>query len=321
MASADQIRSSITEQIVRALEGGSTPPWRRPWRSHTNAGRAANFVSRRAYTGINILLLDLHAMNHKFLSRWFGTFEQWKAVGGKVRKRPDNVPPGEWGCQIVFYRPIFKKVVDRQSGEEKEKEFRLLRTFTVFNADQVEGEAVEPFRVTEEPDDIFPNFEPAERLIAATEADIRHGGDRAVYHRPTPDGEWPRHTSGDFIEVPHRRHFDTPGSYYETVLHELAHWSEVRSGWDHRTEGYAAGELVAELAACFVASELHIPHGEAVENHTAYLRSWLDAMKADPSFIFRASSQASKVCDFLHSFAFHSMPSEDIAAIEVEAAS
>ena len=62
------------------------------------------------------------------------------------------------------------------------------------------------------------------------------------------------------------------------------------------------GELIAEMASCFLAAELNIPNGEPLDNHAAYLKSWLADMKDDPNYIFRASRQASKVCDFLLSF-------------------
>ena len=61
------------------------------------------------------------------------------------------------------------------------------------------------------------------------------------------------------------------------------------------------GELIAEMASCFVSSELGIPAID-LGNHAAYLANWLAAMKADPSFIFRASTQASKTADYLMSF-------------------
>jgi antirestriction protein ArdC len=62
------------------------------------------------------------------------------------------------------------------------------------------------------------------------------------------------------------------------------------------------GELIAEMGACYLATELGIPNDETLENHAAYLKSWLSSMRNDPNFIFRASRQASKVCDFLLSF-------------------
>jgi len=44
------------------------------------------------------------------------------------------------------------------------------------------------------------------------------------------------------------------------------------------------------------------PNGESLENHAAYLKSWLDGMKGDSSFIFKASSMAAKSTDYLLSF-------------------
>ena len=138
--------------------------------------------------------------------------------------------------------------------------------------------------------------------MLASGADIRYGGDRAFYRRPTPAGAFPNHREGDFIVLPPRATFDPPGSFYETAVHELAHWSEVRTGWDHDKEGYALGELAAEIGSCYVSAELGIPQGEGLGNHAAYLRSWLDALKNDRNYIFRASKQASKVTDFLLGF-------------------
>ena len=62
------------------------------------------------------------------------------------------------------------------------------------------------------------------------------------------------------------------------------------------------GELIAEMASCFLATELGVPNSEAIENHAAYVKNWLQAMKDDANYIFKASRQASKVCDFLLSF-------------------
>lgn len=38
MATQQQIREQITQQIITALETGSVPPWRHPWRLGLNAG-------------------------------------------------------------------------------------------------------------------------------------------------------------------------------------------------------------------------------------------------------------------------------------------
>ena len=292
------IRSQITEQLVQAIEGGVLP-WRRPWRRSPNSGRAANVVSKKPYNGINPLLLELHRLEHDLGSRWYATYQQWEQLGCQVRKRPDHVEQGRWCCRIVFYRPVDKTVVDEGTGEERQDRFYLMRTWTVFNADQVEG-ADEWQTGDDDTGVVMPDFQPADELIEATGADIRHHGDRAFYKRPI--GPWPHHSDGDYIVVPPRHRFEPVGSYYETLLHELGHWSEVRLGWDNQKAGYAMGELVAEMAASFLATELGVPQAESLENHAAYLQSWLKEMKDDPAFIFKASTQASKVADYLLGF-------------------
>ncbi len=186
-----------------------------------------------------------------------------------------------------------------------------MRTWTVFNAEQVDG--VEHLQVTGDSDATeFPDFAPADELIAATAADIRFGGDHAFYRRPMPEGSYPQHVDGDFVVLPNRGKFDVPGAFYETAFHELAHWSEVRLGWDHRKHGRSMGELVAELSSCYLSQELRIPGGERLDNHARYVASWLKEMRGDPSFIFKASTQASKVTDYLLSFVKKEEPAEAV---------
>jgi antirestriction protein ArdC len=305
MPSQTQIRQQVTQQIISALESDLLP-WRRPWRATgSQPGRHSNVTSRKAYQGVNPLLLELHALHLGLLSRWWGTFAQWHDLGCRIRKRPQNVEDGHWGAKVVFWKPISKTVVtDDQTTEEDEECFFVLKTFTVFSADQIEGDVAEQYQVHEDEGQPHaqPDFQPAEELIAATQADIRFGGDKAYYRRPTPDGSYPNHKEGDFIVLPPRASFSTAGEFYETAVHELAHFSEVRTGWDHDKEGYALGELAAEIASCYVTAELGIPQGEGLGNHAAYLKNWLEALKGDRNYIFKASKQASKATDFLLGF-------------------
>lgn len=303
MPSQKQIREEITKRIVEALEKG-VRPWRRPWKTSPNAGRPTNAVSRRLYSGINPLLLHLHSLRFGLQSKWWGTFHQWSDMGCMVKRRPADVEPGHWGCSVVLAKPVTKMALKDGAGEEEEHQFFMLRYFTVFSADQVEGRAAERLQVKDEPvtGDATPDFAPAEELISATGAEIRHMGVQAFYSRPVPEGSWPHHDHGDFICVPPKVRYNPLGAYYSTVFHELSHWSEVRTGWDHAKQGYAMGELVAEMASSFLATELGVPQAESLENHAAYVQSWLKAMQSDPAYIFKASTQASKACDYLLSF-------------------
>ena len=115
MPTQAELRKQITDQIVAALEQG-VMPWRRPWSTSTNSGRPANVLTKRQYTGINPLLLELHAHRYGFRSRWWGTFNQWREMGCTVQKRPAAVGPGEWGCHVILYKPVKKTTLDPISG-------------------------------------------------------------------------------------------------------------------------------------------------------------------------------------------------------------
>lgn len=299
MSNQHEIREQVTAKIVAALEKDLLP-WRPMWGGGSN-GQHANALTKKAYRGVNPLLLQLHAAEHGFQSNWWATFNQWKQMGCYVNRRPDHVPPGQWGATLAVYIPITRQVEEPEDGDDDEEEtIWILKKFTVFNAEQACGPAAEQYQVVETPD-TKPDFEPAETLIQASGAEIHFGGDRAFYRLPTPKGSWPDHTDGDFIQVPPKSCF-IGGACYTTMLHELAHWSEVRVGWDREKGGYPLGELVAEIASCYLAAELGVPNSEPLENHAAYLKSWLEAMKNDANYIFKASRQASKVCDFLLGF-------------------
>jgi len=294
------LRREITNQIAAALESNLLP-WRRPWRSSKNAGRPTSVATGRPYAGINPLLCELHNSRFGFHSKLWGTFQQWKLLGGEVKRRPSDVEPGQWGCKIILYKPVTKRTIDQITGDEDENRYLVLKSFSIFNLDQVDGEHLDRFRVSKDipPKIEMPRFDEAEKLIEASGADVRHEGDQAFYTLPV--GSWPNHSDGDFIVLPDRGWFDSPESFYETAFHELAHWSEVRLGWEQDSRNYALCELVAEMSSCFVAAELGIPMGH-LTNHAAYLQHWLAAMKEDANFIFRASTLASKTTDFLVSF-------------------
>ena len=296
MANNSQIRTEITNRIVTALESGDLPPWRQPWNNDKNAGFPKNIVSRRSYSGVNPLLLTVASDRHEFQSRWWATFKQWDELGGKVMRRPSHVRKGEWGTKIVFCSPVSKKKTNGD-GEEVEDQFWMLKTYCVFNVDQVEGDHLDHLRVGHEADtrNDINMFDEADAAIAATEADIRYGGNRAFYS-----------PAGDYIQMPHRHQFSVP-EYYETLCHELVHWTEHESrlNWDRAQQGehaYALGELIAEIGACYLCAELGVPTGDRLDNHASYLKSWLSVMKQDAGFIFRATRQASKATDYVLSF-------------------
>jgi antirestriction protein ArdC len=300
MPSQNDIRQQITDQIVEALEKGGTPPWRRPWGLGSNGGSPCNVQSRRPYRGLNPLLLSLHADRHGLNSKWYGTFRQWKGLGGTVMRRPAHVPEGEWACRIVYWSPVVKTVANDQ-GEEEPDRFYCLRLYSVFSIDQVEGSHLDHLRASQadNTDPLTANYRPADEALEAAiggmGVGLRCGGGRAFY---SPER--------DAITLPPRASFESLNEYFATAFHECVHATEHpdRLDWSRKDKdnSYALGELIAELGGVFVCRELDVPASDDLTNHAAYLASWLRGMRGDPRFIFQASAQASKAASFILSF-------------------
>ena len=96
MPTQHQIRESIVSTIVEHLKAGKVEPWRCPWSLDRNTGAPANVVSKKNYRGINPLLLMVASMRHGFQSRHWGTWKQWKAMGGSSKHRPGSAALTGW---------------------------------------------------------------------------------------------------------------------------------------------------------------------------------------------------------------------------------
>ncbi len=285
---ASELYQQVTNQIITQLEKG-VAPWKRPWAT-IGSGFPKNAASSRSYRGMNVLLLWSAAEAKGYDSSLWGTFRQWKALGGFVNR-------GEHGTKIVYWNVVIKDHLDRDSGEHVEEKVFFAREYTVFNLTQCSGMALDRFRVVR-PLGNFVDFGPAEEAITSTGADVRHGGN-AAYYRP----------DGDYIQLPIKEAFASSASYYSTALHELAHWTGHANRLNRLDKlarfgdkSYAAEELVAELGAAFLTASLGIPNGRTLEDATTYLGNWLSILKADSRAIFTAASAASAAADLILSF-------------------
>jgi antirestriction protein ArdC len=266
-----------------------------------------NVVSERCSSGVNVLLLQLVAQARGYQSKFWATFNQWQSLGCHVMKRPDHIPAGQYGTRCILFKPITKSKQNRD-GEEEEEKFLLLREFVLFNAEQVTGPGIEAYLARPRPGGGFVDYQPAEDVIAATGADIRHGGNKAVYR-----------IEEDHIQLPPKKAFSQAHEYYGTVLHELTHWTGHQSRLARLaklarfgSEAYAVEELVAEMGAAFLCAELGIPQADDLSNVTAYLASWLNVLERDHNAIFTASSAASRAVDYILGF---SRATEDAEAV------
>lgn len=264
----------VTDRIVGALERG-VAPWACPWKKDVNGDvwRPRNGRSGRRYQGLNVLMLGYEAWAKDYPDgRWY-TFKQAKQLGGYVRK-------GEKAAPITFWKFIKKPPVEGED-ESSVRTIPILRRYSVFNRSQVNWPQEQETRPPEPQDE--PTHDAAS-LVAATGADVRHGGNRAFY-RP----------GSDFIRLPEHGQFNSDGDYWSTLLHELSHWTGHEDRCARTLNGrfgsqaYAAEELVAELGAAFLCHETGI---QAQLQHPEYIGHWIKTLKNDNRAVFTAARLA-----------------------------
>lgn len=283
------IYSRVTQTIVAQLEQG-VRPWMKPWSGEHAAGRVARplRVNGTPYKGINVLMLWEAAEVHGFaFSRWC-TYRQATELGGQVRG-------GSKGSLVVYADRLSCTEVG-EDGEENERDRYFMKGYTVFNIEQVDGLPAHYYDAPASPPlDPVERIAQADAFFANTGAEIRHGGDRA-YYAPTPD----------FVQMPRFEAFRDAESYAATLAHELTHWTKHKTRLNRDfgrkqfgDEGYAREELVAEIGAAFLCSDLAITP-EVRDDHAAYLDHWLKVLKEDKRAIFQAAAHAQRAADYLH---------------------
>jgi antirestriction protein ArdC len=279
------IHVAITEQVITALEAG-TQPWVCPWKESDGDMAPANLSTRRPYRGVNVLLLNLQTVMHGYISNHWLTYQQSRSLGAQVRK-------GESGTQVIFYK-MHQLGAPRGSNPDTDvgqQVIPLLRTFTVFNASQIDGLPPALLEQDIEPCGFWDAGGTADGILRESNATIKHGGSRAFY-APTDD----------FIQLPPQAAFDNATDYYSTALHELTHWTGHPHrcnrilGHRHGIDAYAFEELVAEMGAAFLTNHCRLP-GKL--QHASYIASWLHALRNDQRLIFAAAAQAQKAADYL----------------------
>lgn len=284
--------SRITSRIVAELEQGARP-WLKPWSggdlAASNGCRPLR-ATGEPYRGINVILLWLEAGAMGYTSPSWMTYRQAQALGAQVRK-------GEHGATVVYYGTTSKTEQDGESGDDRERDIRFLKTYTVFNVAQIEG-LPDRFHVQPEPAPEVERIETAEAFFARIPAMVNHGGDRA-YYAPGPDR----------IQLPPFAAFHDAHGYYTTRGHETVHWTSHKSRLDRSfgrekwgDEGYAREELVAELGAAFLAADLGLSL-EPRPDHASYIASWIKVLQNDNRALFQAAAHAERAVAYLHQLA------------------
>ncbi len=288
---AKDYRRKLADEFLHVLEERPLE-WKKSWMG--GGFLPSNARTGKRYRGINRFRLALVADARGYDDPRWATFNQIKERGWKLHDAKGQ------GVGVEYWLPYDKEEKRtiswdefRMAGEPFGNRYVLrVRYSTVFNAKLIDGipKLPEPEVHDVEPDELVDRL--SENMGVEIEND---GGDRAFYR-----------LSEDKIHLPLPETFLSDYAYASTALHELAH----STGAPHRlnrdmggtfgTPEYAYEELVAEISSCFMSVNLNAEQDERhVENHKAYVQSWIQVIRDDPEALARAIRQAEQTASYM----------------------
>lgn len=316
--SPDELYETITEQILKLMESGKELPWQKPWNSKRNFPHSlpTNFVSKKAYRGINRLLLMFTRIVKNdegkkvrvlggFDHPYYLTTKQIDKLGGRIKE-------GAVGQYAFYFNVLYSYAQDdpeldysttdknkfiawaeqnwnQISIDEIEgktpKEFAennvypLLRYYNIFNGSDIEGIDFGELPAPKE-------LPESERLKAGelivenypNPPEIEFGGDQPAYY-----------PKQDKIKMTEFKQFKDAQKYYSVFFHELSHSTghssrldrgndtRVRDGSDEDKKAYKFEELIAEMSAAFLCAEAGILF-HTRDMTAAYLKGYKEAL-------------------------------------------
>ncbi|TXJ29024.1 MAG: DUF1738 domain-containing protein [Chitinophagaceae bacterium] len=282
----------VTGYVIEALQKGHVP-WQRKWSvTGSLAGLPRNAITHRPYRGWNMFLLNYVTYCQGYNSPYFLTFKQAAAAGGYIRR-------GETGTPIIYWAVVDNKKDppgdDDETGASPRQKM-IPKLHVVFNTQQTGGI---DFSLPAEPVKTW-----KEKIIACDHLieqmpqrpTIKHGGNRAYYHRLE-----------DYVQLPRFSAFDTAEDYYTSCFHELAHSTghtgrlnrkELMQSKSFGSDLYSKEELTAEMTATYLCAITGIEQ-QTINNSVSYIQNWLQRLQNDKKLLVHAAAQAQAAADFI----------------------
>lgn len=285
------VYQKITDQFLSALKEGKTP-WRKAWTTTTD-GCAYNYVTKKAYNGINQLLLGFIGNGGGYM-----TFKQINDKGYRLNK-------GSKGSMVVYWNWVDRQVTRggqpsfNDDGTPEMKKVPFLKEYYVFSIADIVDKDGKPLAVPEHPKSNAKPVAIGEQIIKNyldnDGPDFNPKQTNNAFYRPATD----------YVEVPCLDQYTDPAEYYSTAFHELTHstGASKRLGRDIANvfgdHGYSKEELVAEIGSAMLCNLSGIETPDTLKNSKAYIQSWIKALKDDPKMIVWAAGQAQKAVNMI----------------------
>ncbi|MDD3028087.1 MAG: zincin-like metallopeptidase domain-containing protein [Erysipelotrichaceae bacterium] len=310
------------QRVKDELEQGVENPrlaWEKEWINLMQKSMA----SGKDYAGKNQLILSLQTARKKY------TDSRWITYNQIIKHNQECSENEKWNVRLEFLKKgsghmttvtfvDIKYVYDKDKRYYTEKQMNemiknsngliskndfdkkiTLGYNNVYNVSLVEGIEPEVPMVVEFDDYVIDKI--VDNYLRSTGVEVINAQQNRAYYAPAED----------IICLPPQGAFNDRQGYYSTLLHEIGHSighkdrmnREGVSGTgftDKKT--YAKEELVAEFTSVLLNTKLNIHTADSIEskynNNLAYIESWIEILKDDPSVLMDSFDQAVKGYDY-----------------------
>ena len=301
----------ITDAILKKMEDaenlGTSFRWVKPWNSGLD--RAYSYDTQIPYKGVNRLLLE----NDEYL-----TFNKMQEINQQKGTPEYQIRKGARSNIVCYYNTT--PIKDEQTGEPmideytgKELKRGFLKYYRVFSKGDIvrkdNGESL-PSKFNFEH---FSHEDATEQMQQALDRFNRlfnyYCEKNGIEVQVVQDGTQAYFSHNMKIRVPDISNFNSIYNWVHTVAHEMAHSTGMFLGRfndqepkaiEEAMKSYSKEELVAEITAEMLCSELHIlDDSETPDNAVAYIHSWSSYLKDRPHEIVSAAAKAESACEMI----------------------
>ena len=303
--SEEKYSEKFAEMMIERIEQCQSN-WKTPWLAPMSRPVS---MSGRPYNGANWFFLMMHTMEEQYKVPVYGTFKNftdlnYNANGSLVEKSARvTILKDEHSVPVNFHTV---KVVNDETGEKisykeykelskEEQEKYSIKSYDgwhpVFNIDQTNLKEARPELYNKLVEQFSaPKVQKGSEMSMPSLDVMVENNLWLCPIKPTYGNDAYYSISKDEIVIPEKRQFEHDEMYYGNMLHEMTHSTGAEGRLNRLkpssfgSKEYAKEELVAEMTAAMIASQ-HGMTKYVKEDSVAYLKSWLESLKQEPSFI------------------------------------
>lgn len=297
----ENVKQIVTNKFIdylqsRNIDGKYEQPWFDLKYNEKNA------TTDKPYNGMNAILLGL---NIEFNDNRWMTFKQAGDNEYFVKK-------GEKGHKIIKY-DVFEKSELNENNVVEIKKIPFLKSFTVFNAEQV-GKYVNNEETQEKEWKSYADLNPYERV----EYNLNNIENLSVILKELAknnitviidDNITSPVEMGVFdteIRMPNFDKFKGEEYFVSTLVNQLikaSYFKYESESTDKKTKIDTALEnMSTEIASAIITAQFGIKQTEEhIKNHAIYVKKWINCLKNDPNAIFNVVKKANQIVEYFDS--------------------